>query len=226
MRAVNLLPREDASSRRRLPRTPVLLAGTAPLIAAALVFLGYSLEHAKVVDARANVAVARTELAGLGPSLTAASAGAQLAAERASRLAALKDGVGRRVAWDTVLDQVSRVLPAGVWLTALTAESPTPATAAVAAPPATTTTADGSSSSSSSSSSASSNVVTPTAATPAVFTVSGYASSHADVASALARLALVPSLSNVTLQSTSTVTIGSRQLVQFSLGATMGGTGS
>ena len=222
MRAVNLLPREDASSRRRLPRTPVLLAGTAPLIASALVFLGYSLEHAKVVDARANVAVARTELAGLGPSLTAASAGAQLAAERASRLAALKDGVGRRVAWDTVLDQVSRVLPAGVWLTALSAESPTPATAAVAAPPATTTTSDGSSSSSS----ASSNVVTPTAATPAVFTVSGYASSHADVASALARLALVPSLSNVTLQSTSTVTIGARQLVQFQLGATMGGAGS
>ena len=125
---------------------------------------------------------------------------------------ALQDALGRRVAWDRILDQIARVLPANVWLTQLNAMSPTPTTAAP--PPAPTTTT------SSSSSSSSTTPVVP-AAPSALFTLTGYAYSHDDVAHLLARLALVPSLTNVTLGATSSATVGPKAVIQFTVNATM-----
>ncbi len=78
--AVNLLPREPAGHRKRMPSGQVLLAGTAPLLAAAFVYLGFTYEHAKVSDVKATVDVASAELSGLGPAASVASAGQQLAA--------------------------------------------------------------------------------------------------------------------------------------------------
>ena len=59
------------------------------------------------------------------------------------------------------------------------------------------------------------------AAPSAIFTITGYAYSHDDVAHLLARLALVPSLANVTLGSTSSATVGPKAVVQFTVNATM-----
>ena len=112
-------------------------------------------------------------------------------------------------------DQIARVLPANIWLTQLNALSPTPTTAAPPPAAPTTTTSSGSSSSSSSAA-----TIVP-AAPSAIFTITGYAYSHDDVAHLLARLALVPSLANVTLGSTSSATVGPKAVVQFTVNATM-----
>lgn len=215
MRAVNLLPSEPSRRRKKMPSGQVLLASTAPLVAGTLVYLALSYEQAKVSTARADLGVAQTELAGLRPVAAAGAASTQLASEKTQRMLALQDALGRRVHWDSLLDQISRVLPANIWLTQLNALSPTPTTAAP--PPAAPTTTTSSSSSSSSSS-------TPTivpAAPSAIFTITGYAYSHDDVAHLLARLALVPSLADVTLGSTSSATVGPKAVVQFTVNATM-----
>jgi Tfp pilus assembly protein PilN len=217
MRAVNLLPSEPSRRRKKMPSGQVLLASTAPLVAATLVYLGFSFEQAKASGLRADLGVAQTELAGLQPLAAAGAASTQLASQRTQRLLALQDALGRRVAWDRILDQIARVLPANIWLTQLNAMSPTPTTAAP--PPApTTTTSSGSSSSSS---------TTPVAPAPsALFTLTGYAYSHDDVAHLLARLALVPSLTNVTLGATSSATVGPKAVIQFTVNATMQATGA
>jgi Tfp pilus assembly protein PilN len=214
MRAVNLLASEPSRHRKKMPSGQVLLASTAPLVAGALVYLAFSFEQAKVSTARADLGVAQTELAGLRPAAAAGAASTQLASERTQRMLALQDALGHRVAWDTVLDQIARVLPANTWLTQLNALSPTPTTAAP--PPAAPTTTT---SSSSSSSSAATTVVP--AAPSAIFTITGYAYSHDDVAQLLARLALVPSLTDVTLGSTSSATVGPKAVIQFTVNATM-----
>jgi Tfp pilus assembly protein PilN len=218
MRAVNLLPSEESRRRKKMPSGQVLLASTAPLVAATLVYLGFSFEQAKASGLRADLSVAQTELAGLRPAAAAGAASTQLASQRAERLLALQDALGRRVAWDRILDQIARVLPANVWLTQLNAMSPTPTTAAP--PPAPTTTT-----SSSSSSSTSTTPVAP-AAPSALFTLTGYAYSHDGVAHLLARLALVPSLTNVTLGATSSATVGPKAVIQFTVNATMQAAGA
>jgi Tfp pilus assembly protein PilN len=221
MRAVNLLPKESAGARKRIPSGQILLAATAPLAAAALVYIGFSVEHAKVVDARTTLDVARAELTGLAPAATAATAGAQLAGIRVQRFQELHDVLGHRVAWDVMLDQVSRVLPAGVWVTQLSAQSPTPSTASTA--PAATSTATTTTDSSSSSSSDTTTTPAPVVPAPvaAIFAVSGYATNNVDVAQLLARLALVPTLSDVSLASTAAVQIGSHNVIQFVVNATV-----
>ena len=215
MRAVNLLPSEPSRRRKKMPSGQVLLASTTPLVAGTLVYLAFSFEQAKVSTARADLGVAQTELAGLRPVAAAGAASTQLASEKTQRMLALQDALGHRVAWDGILDQIARVLPANIWLTQLNALSPTPTTAAPPPAAPTTTTSSGSSSSSSAAA-----TIVP-AAPSAIFTITGYAYSHDDVAHLLARLALVPSLANVTLGSTSSATVGPKAVVQFTVNATM-----
>jgi Tfp pilus assembly protein PilN len=214
MRAVNLLPRGPSGHRKRMPAGQVLLAGTEPLVAAALVYVGFPYEHAKVSDAKATVDVARTELSGLGPAATVAAAGQQLASERNVRFQALEHALGRRVAWDETLDQVARVLPTDMWVSQLNAQSPTP-TSVSATPSATS-----SSSTTTTTSTTTTPAPTPSAPT-AAFLLSGYAYTNAGVAQVLARLALVPTLKNVALVSTAVIGLGSKQVVQFQLTATI-----
>jgi Tfp pilus assembly protein PilN len=216
MRAVNLLPREPAGHRKRMPSGQVLLAGTAPLVAAAFVYLGFTYEHAKVSDVKATVDVASAELSGLGPAASVASAGQQLAALRSTRLRALQDTLTRRVAWDGTLGQVARVLPPDVWVTELTAQSPTPTnvSSTVGASSASTTT-----SSATTTSGTTTTAAPPPAPASAAFALSGYAFTNAEVAQVLARLALIPSLTDVALVSTASVTIGNKPVVQFQIGA-------
>lgn len=206
MRAVNLLPREarpgsrlrtvgrEASARRVLSR-----AG----IAAGVLAVAFT---ALVVHQRGVVDDRRSELHEVETRLVAAEARAAevRAAQAASqaRLSAFQSVVAQRIMWEDVLRDLSRVLPANVWLQSLTAASPT-STAGAAAAAAT--------------------AVTPGAA-PTGFTIMGSADSQVRVADILDRLAVLPWLGNVTLQS-SVRTGGETSTLQFTIGATLGSTG-
>jgi Tfp pilus assembly protein PilN len=207
MRAVNLLPLEarpgsrlltvgrEASGRRVLSR-----AGIAAGVLA-VAFTGLTVHQRGVVDDRRN------ELHDVETRLVAAEARAAevKAAQAASqaRLAAFQTVVEQRILWEDVLRDLSRVLPANVWLTTLTANSPTSAAAAA------TAVAAGA----------------PVTGAPATgFTIMGSADSQVRVADILDRLALLPWLTNVTLQS-SVRGSGEESTLQFTIGATLGSTG-
>ncbi len=201
MRAVNLLPRELAPERRALPKV-VPLAGAigVPALALMLVVIGYSRAHATVSANEAQLAAARAAAAAAeraaAPAVAAPSPAADLASVRTARLAALRDVLGKEMPWDVALGQLARVLPAGVFLSDLTASSPTPAGTPTAAAPAAGSTAT-------------------------TFTINGYARSELDVALLLQHLQLLPSLSGVTLTSAAQTTVGKTPLVQFSVTASV-----
>jgi Tfp pilus assembly protein PilN len=175
-----------------------VLAATAPVLAGALVYLGYSFEHSKVVSRQSELGLVQSQIDALAPSPALVAQTSSIASERLARRAALQDALSKRVAWDVTFDRLARVMPKGAWLSSLTADSPTPATS-------TTPT------------------TTPASSSPNGFTVQGFADSQETVAIVLERFALIPGLSNVTLQNTLTDTIGSKTVVQFNLTAQVGG---
>lgn len=191
MRAVNLLPVDAYAPKPKLPYAPVVLAATVPILAGALVYLGYSLEHSKVTDRQIALDVVQSQVRALTPTQALVTAAASVASERAARQTELSDVLGKQQAWDVALDQIARVTPANVWLTTLEAASPTPAS---------------------------------TTSSNAEATLQGYALTLQDVSQTLARLALVPSLGNVQLTSANASAIGTKNVVQFSITATITGT--
>lgn len=195
MRAVNLLPPNAYAPKQRLPHAQVVLAATAPVLAGALVYLGYSFEHSHVTDRQATLAFVQSQIAQLGPTPALIAESSKVAADRSAREAALNDALTKRLPWDVTFDRLARMMPGGAWLTNISAQSPTPASAAAA----------------------------PTTANPTGFTAMGYADSQATVGVVLARFALVPGLSNVALTSTTSTTIGTQNVVQFALTAQLDG---
>jgi Tfp pilus assembly protein PilN len=189
MQAVNLLPAYArpghpwaAIGKDLSPRRALAGAGAAAgLIVLGLGF-GYVHEHSVVnarstslADVQAQVAVADAKAAPLRATQSAA----------AVRMAAAGTVSARRLQWERLLADMSRVLPSQVYLQSLSLTSPTPlASGAVTTTPAATA---------------------PTATTPvgtSGFSATGVASSHVRVALVLDRLALLPWLSGVTLVST------------------------
>jgi Tfp pilus assembly protein PilN len=188
MEAVNLLPAyarpghpwaavgKDLSARR------VLKAGT---VAACVVAVGlgasYYLERSVVSNRQATLADVQAQVAVVDAKAAPLRA-AQVAA--AARMAAAGSASEKRVAWEALLADVSRVLPKQVYLQSLSAQSPTPLSVGGVAPAPTTPSA------------------TPAPAPGASgFSVTGVASSHVTVAVILDRLASLPWLTNVTLVS-------------------------
>ncbi|MBV8258618.1 MAG: PilN domain-containing protein [Actinobacteria bacterium] len=198
MRAVNLLPPDSYAPKQRLPHAPLILGAMLPVLAGALVFLGWSLEHSKVVERQNELAAVETSIAALRPTQALRDEATRIASERSKRALALTDALAKQMPWDVALAEVSRVLPSDVWLSMLTAASPTPAGAVA---PASASTAPG--------------------ANPTSFTIQGYTFSHDSVARLLERLALVPSLSDVALSSTSSTTLGSKPVIQFNVQASL-----
>jgi Tfp pilus assembly protein PilN len=191
MRPVNLLPKDAPGTRRSLPSLPVVAAGTTPVLAAALVLFGWSTTHAKAHDRGAELEVVQAQVRAVHAS-TGAEAASRLAALRDARAAAAETVLDSRVAWDSVLDAVARVLPGDVWLTSMSLQSATPLAGAAT-----------------------------TAAAPGL-QLNGSARSQAAVAHALARLAVVPALTGVTLLSTTSTDQGKTHVVQFQITATVG----
>ena len=207
MHAVNLLPKQLAAAPQRNLQ-PLALAGAAavPVIAMVFVAIGYSSAHSTVAAERAKFAALQTQIAALGGVTSAAqkpaadtAAVAQLnglIAERTARRVELDGVLSQELPWDSMLRDVARILPDDVWLTALSVQSPVTFGTASAA-------AAGSSS--------------PAAANN--LTIAGFGVSAKSIALLLVRLRLLPTLSNVTLGTTTSSTVGAKAVVQFSVTA-------
>jgi Tfp pilus assembly protein PilN len=196
MRAINLLPQPE----RRTPTLPTLLtprsvlAGGVVMLAAVAVLVGVSFSQSsgKVSEKRDTLAALEQKVNALqaAQSRTAARQGTDTA-----RVAAFTSASGDRMRWDNLLDDISRVLPAGSWLTSLNMQAVTPAAPAAGSTPTTGTTA------------------------PTGFTVSGFAFTQDTVALVMDRLERVPALSGVALQSSTRTDVGSTKAYQFTMSA-------
>lgn len=183
MRAFNLLPREEAAERRtRLGLAQVLVALLGLLVVAGL-GTGYLFMSGRVADKQAQVDDLRVQLADLDvPSEAPEDEGVgddvPLASDAEARTAALAGALTGRVAWDRVLREVTLVVPEDVWFTTVTTGAPDAAAAGGTAPAATPAEGAGNS-----------------------LTIAGTARSQDAVARLLARLGVIPELTDAQLQS-------------------------
>jgi Tfp pilus assembly protein PilN len=142
VRAINLMPGHDRASRSARavdtgPTIYVLLAGLAVLVALAAVWTtaGKQLgeNRTKLERASAEATIAEARIARAAPYQA-------FAALARDRVATVKSLSATRFDWAHGLREISRVLPADVWLTSLTgtsgsnAAAPTPTTSAAPAP--------------------------------------------------------------------------------------------
>jgi Tfp pilus assembly protein PilN len=157
----------------------VLLAGGAVLLVAAAVGAATYSATSKLNERRADLETLRVELAAnprppAPPAWVARVQGAQ-----GQRSTALASALGQRLWWDRIVAEVAAVLPKGVWLTRVDGQlADTKAAPAAPAPGA---------------------VPDPTAGSNV--TIEGVTDTHALVARLLARLAVVPDFTAVSLQS-------------------------
>ena len=164
-------------------------AGGAALLSVGLIALMVTASGA-IKERQAAVDSARAELAALPRAPNAAENAADdaaLAAELSTRSTALSTALAGRVAWDSVLRQVSQVLPEDVWLTSLTSTSPAP------------------------------SETDPTAVSATGVVLAGSTYAQSGVARLLSRLSVAPTLANVRLQSSTTTQSGSSTLVLFTI---------
>jgi Tfp pilus assembly protein PilN len=195
MRAINLLPQPERRTHTlpTLLTTRSVLAGGVVMLAAvaALVAVSFSQSSGKVSEKRDT-------LAGLEQKVNALEAAQSRTAGQGTdtaRVAAFTSASGDRMRWDNLLDDISRVLPAGSWLTSLNMQAVTPAAPAAGSTPTTGTTA------------------------PTGFTVSGFAFTQDTVARVMDRLGRVPALSGVALQSSTRTDVGDSKAYQFTMSA-------
>jgi Tfp pilus assembly protein PilN len=194
MRAINLLPKDDArrgpQKRQWVVLVPVVLAVLLTAVFSAM-FLSAS---GKVKDKQSQLAQLQDELHAIPtPNADKVKTQSALAADKQARVTALSAALSRRVAWDRVFRELSLVLPNDVWLATISAKAPVPSSTAIA-PPATAAGAT-------------------TAATE--FTIDGFTYSHDAVARLLTRLAVIPDLVNVQLQQSTLTKLGTANAVHF-----------
>lgn len=193
LRSVNLLPSDVRAGQRKRPG---LLAVAAPIAAVIpIAAMGVLLMQARgdVSDRQAELSGVQAQIAALPeptrPTIDPAIVGVQ--AERATALAGV---LGTRVAWEGVLRDLARVLPADISLTRMAARVPVAAATPAAA-----------------------GTPTPAPTTPQAVEISGYTFDHPGVARLLSRLQVLPSLTNVQLQSASREKIGKKPVVKFTV---------
>jgi Tfp pilus assembly protein PilN len=196
VRAVNLLPRDDAQRQRKKQNYPALAStGFAVLVVGLMGVMYFSAKSTasqkdlELQDAQAELAMLPTP----GESAEKTASQRQLSTERDARVTALSSALTHRVAWDRVLREISLVLPEDVWLKDFAASSPFPAGSSAAAPAAASGQA------------------------PTLLTVNGYTYSHDAVARLMTRLAVVPELQNVWLQQSALSDVGGRSIVAFTI---------
>jgi Tfp pilus assembly protein PilN len=198
MRAVNLLPRQQVEQKRERPNAVALgaaIGGAAVLLVLVGGFLlanrSVDRQRQALADARAVLAVTPAEKM----SAQTQSFRATLLSQREQRSLALAAAIGKRVAWDRILRRVALVMPSDVWLQSLSGSVPLESTVT----PTTTT--------------------TPSALPPlpTALTIQGYTYSQDGVARLLERLAVVPDLKNVQLQTSQTQKIGNQTVISFTI---------
>jgi Tfp pilus assembly protein PilN len=210
MEAINLLPAgairhkrwgavADGGSAKRVLVTAAAAAGVVTVLFGA----AFVQAHSAVSDNQATLDGLEQKVA------TAQAKAAVVQAARTSaqaRHVAVTEVNSKRITWEQVLRDLSRVLPANVWLQTLQAQSPTPT---VGASTASTTLP-----------------TTMTGTTPTAFVVTGFTSSQKGVARVIDRLSILPWLSDVSLQqSTRADTATGSKAVQFTIGANLSSTG-
>jgi Tfp pilus assembly protein PilN len=181
MRAVNLMPRDERRAKLEVGRLPLIGAVGGVIVVTAGAFLLASSASSTTKDLEAELQSVEAAITRVpdAPGPTAGSG--EIVQERSNRVAALSAALATRTAYDRVLREISLVLPGDVWLTTLDASSATAAPLPGGAP--------------------------PVQAVPSGtgVTIEGAAFSHEAVATALARLSVVPSLTGVRLTSTALV---------------------
>jgi len=202
MRAVNLLPRQQVQQKRETPNTVALVAGVGAATVVLALIGGFLLANRSVDRQRQALSTARSELAANPAHHISAKTQSFRSAvlnQREQRSLALASAIGQRVAWDRILRRFALVLPDDVWLTNLTGNVPlaTPDTALT--PTASTT------------------LTTPSALPPAAteLTIEGYTYTQESVARLLERLAVLPDLKNVQLQSSQSALVGKQKVISF-----------
>jgi Tfp pilus assembly protein PilN len=197
MRAVNLLPQDEQPRSFAAYRGVAFGAGggvalVSVTLAALMISAGGAIQQQSGERDSLNA-----ELAALPPAPVdqqESSTNATLVFEKNQRITALSSALSTRVAWDRVLSQISQVLPEDVWLTSLTSQSgPADASAATGA-------------------------VGPSGASVSII---GSTYSQRGVARLLARLGVLPALSDVQLLSSSTQEMKPKNIVQFTIQATV-----
>jgi Tfp pilus assembly protein PilN len=177
MRAVNLLPRDETRVQLEGARTASLLAvGGLVLVTVVTAALAVSAARS-AADSKAELDAVKAAIAKLPRAPKPVVSQGVLARERTDRVSALAAALSSRVAVDRLLRDVSRVLPEDAWLTGLTAAAPTDEEPTASAAP---TAGEG-------------------------VSIQGATYTHDAVARVLSRLAVVPSLDDVVLQSSSVV---------------------
>jgi Tfp pilus assembly protein PilN len=192
MQAVNLLPayarpagRWASLGKELSPARVVRMGGLIAVVAAVAVGAAWYYERSVVSDRHATLQDTKARLAAV--EATAAPLHAA-EADSTGRQAIVRSVVASRVQWEKVLHDLAAVLPDQVYLQSLQVQ---PASAAPVVAPDT----------------GSSSTTGTTSASPAPvgasgqLTVAGAANSHVRVALILDRLALLPWLSDITLQS-------------------------
>jgi len=181
MRAVNLMPRDERRARLEAGRLPLIGAAGGVVLATALAFVMASSASDSASESRSEAQAIEATIALLPKARGTGTTTGTLAQERSDRVAALSAALTSRTAFDRVLRDVSLVLPRDVWLTQLEASAPAPATPPEGAAP------------------------TPQVGAATGVTIQGATYSHDSVATMLARLAIVPSLTGVRLTGTALV---------------------
>ncbi len=206
MRGVNLLPKGTVTKKSRRSTLVAIGAPVAvavPLAALAFLYVG---AHGKVVDQQGQLDQAKADLAAL-PVPTTPVIDTAIVGDEAVRATAVANVLGGRLAWEAVFRDMSKVLPANVWLSTLSLTAPEAANLADGTTPAPAPTAAG---------------VQPV---PTAVAIDGFTFTQPDVARLLARLATLPSLKRVTLTSSQSQLVGTKKVVHFVIVADLNQTG-
>jgi Tfp pilus assembly protein PilN len=179
VRAVNLMPRDERSARLELGRLPLFAAAGGVVVVTAAAFFVASSASSSADSDRAELQSVEASIAALPKGPASAVSVGSLVEERSNRVAALSAALTQRTAFDRVLREISLVFPADAWLTSFDASAPVAVV--------------------------SDNEVPTEGADTGGVTIQGAAFSHDAVATVLARLAVVPSLTGVRLTSTTLV---------------------
>jgi Tfp pilus assembly protein PilN len=196
MQAINLLPEQPSqgSALSQVSAKTAAIAG-ACVLGVTCLFMGVS-----YFQAHSSVTSREDELAAIAQKhAKVQSIIAKVAANQGSaqaRIAAFRDAASARIPWDNLLDDVSRILPSGAWLTSLNmsigSAAPLPPGSTAAPPP-----------------------------VPTEFTVTGFAFSQNEVAKVMQRLELVPALQGVTLQNSNRSDVDETKAFQYTISASV-----
>jgi Tfp pilus assembly protein PilN len=205
MRAVNLLPRQQVEHKRETPNAIALVAGLGGAALLLALVGGFLLANRSVDRQRQALTDARAVLAATPAKKLSADTQAfrkTVLTQREQRSLALAAAIGKRVAWDRILRHVTLVMPDDVWLQTLTGSVPLDSTSATTVGVPTTPTAP------------SSSALPPA---PTALTIQGYTYSQDGVARLLERLAVIPDLQNVQLQTSQSQLVGTHTVISFTI---------